>query len=134
MKQLTEAIYAQLSGLYGAENVYAGLATDATVPYVTYTLQGSGQAEYHTSDHNQGTITPYPVMISVWTHSYTTAISRIEEIIEAFENTFPSMQNDKCVNVEKISESVEQDYEQEETGPIVWRGICVIEFSVARGR
>lgn len=134
MKELTEAVASQLSGLYGNENVYAGYATDATIPYVTYTLQPGSPAEYHTADHNQGTLTTYPIMFSVWTQAYITAISRIEEIVQTFEDAFPDMDNDICIKVEKISEYVEQDPEQDETGPVVWRGICIIEFTIARGR
>ena len=124
----------QLAALYGEENVYAGYAADATIPYVTYTLQPGSPAEYHTADHNQGTLTTYPIMFSVWSESDLTAITRIEEIVQAFEDSFPEMENDICEKVEKISEYIEQDPDQDETGPEIWRGICIIEFTIARGR
>lgn len=134
MKELTEAINSQLAALYGVENVYAGFASDATIPYQTYVMQPSGPSEYHAADHNEGTIATYPVLINIFSRTYTQALSRVEEIVQSFEDTFPEMENDKCLNVETISQHVEQESVREETGPVVWRGMAVIEFTVSRGR
>ena len=137
MRELTEAINAELSSLYGAENVYFGFARDASLPYQQFSQQPSSPSEYCTGQtgqqDNSGVRTTFPFLFKVFSDSDATSRNRIEEIVGRFEKHDIEMPSDKLLKTGALSQSVIEDPDQDDEGKTVYIGMAVIEFSISRG-
>jgi len=130
MKNLIAAIGDSLSTLYGSAAVYFGDAEEnAVYPYMVYTIQASGPAEYSTCNRAASAIRTTSVQISVWAESSVTASDMIEAIIVEIEERGLTMSTGNYINSSAIDWAVFVDPDREQQGQRVWQGVTIIEFT-----
>ena len=134
MRYLAEAVYTRLAGLYGQENVFHGLATEADVPYVEFVIDAAGEPEEHTGHRLNGHIFEYPVRIMVFANSHAVAANRVDEIMESFLTSEPTLGIDYLQRVTVNSHEVFMEPSREQDGSTVWRGNVILEFRVNKNQ
>lgn len=134
MKALIGGIGTSLANLYGTSNVYFGDAEEsAQYPYIVYSVQASGPAEYSTCGRAAGAMRNTTMQISVWSESSVTSSDMIEAIIIDFENNGVTMSTGNFYKASAIDWTVFVDIDREQAGQRVWQGVAIIEFEWSKG-
>jgi hypothetical protein len=132
--ELRKELNSRLSILHGAGQVYYDTAVDASFPYDVFTINPSGPSEYHGADHHVGTITIQNVLIETYATTATAAESRLRAIIRDLESTPLSLETDQFIQLQTVTQSLQQDPIQAEDGENIWRGDVIFEMWIGTGR
>ena len=134
MNQLIAALGSSLSALYGSGSVYFGDAEEsATYPYIVYSVQNSGPAEYSTCSRGANAVRTTSFQISVWSTSSVTAGNMVEAIIIDLENNGLTMSSNTFYKTDAVDWTVFVDPDREQDGQRVWQGVAIVEFMWSKG-
>lgn len=134
MNQVIRAVGNSLAATYGSSSVYFGDAEEsAAYPYIVYSVQASGPAEYSTCNRADNAIRLTTIQVSVWSKSSTEAGDMIEAIIVDFENNGLTMSSYNYLNTNAIDWTVFVDPDRDQDGQRVWQGVAILEFVWSKG-